>query len=288
MLTTLIRTSWGAVVLAGLAAAVPSAAFADGFGNVDCRRNPHSARCTISVGTPGRPAGNGTGGGRGNGSGSGSDASGPSPCHYVAVQGQGPPPAGRGPGGGWYMRVCTFTGGALGDRPVWLDDPPAPVDPAVLARHAVSQLRLPAPGIRTNPSTAHDVLMQVPVWLWVAPATWGPRSSTAAVPGMSITATATPTTVRWQLGDGSTVTCTGAGTPWRSGTDPKAASPTCGHVYRRSSAGAPRQAFTLRATVAWSVSWVGGGRNGVLPAMTTTSQTRVRVAKSEAINGGTP
>jgi hypothetical protein len=103
---------------------------------------------------------------------------------------------------------------------------------------------------------------------------------------MSITATAKPTKVRWEMGDGETVTCSSGGTPWRSGAAPKAASPTCGHVYRRSSAGASGQAFTLRATVTWAVSWVGGGTSGTVPAMTTTSQAAVRVTESQAINGG--
>lgn len=286
MLTKLTRTLVLVVVLGGLAVALPSAALADGFGNVDCSRSPSSPGCDISVGTPGRPGGPGNGNGNGGGAGDGSGGGEESPCHYVAVEGNRPPPPGKGPNGGWYTRVCTFDGGALGDRAVWLDDPPAPLDPAVLARQAVSQLELPVPGIRTNPSTAHDVLVQVPVWLWVDPATWGPQSATASVPGMSITATATPTKVRWEMGDGTAVTCTGAGTPWRRGVDPKAASPTCGHVYRRSSAGAAGQAFTLRATVTWSVSWVGGGTAGTVPDMATTSQAAVRVAESQAINGG--
>ena len=42
----------------------------------------------------------------------------------------------------------------------------------------------------------------------------------------------------------------------------------------------------LRATVTWSVSWVGGGTAGTVPDMATTSQVAVRVAESQAINGG--
>ena len=68
--------------------------------------------------------------------------------------------------------------------------------------------------------------------------------------------------------------------------DPKAASPDCGHVYRQSSASAAGARFSLRATVTWTVSWQGGGSSGTLPALTTTDALSVRVAESQAINGG--
>jgi hypothetical protein len=44
-------------------------------------------------------------------------------------------------------------------------------------------------------------------------------------------------------GDGSTVTCQGAGTPYTSADNPAAASPDCGHTYTSSSAEQPGGAF---------------------------------------------
>lgn len=247
---------------------------------VDCSAHPQPPGCTVTVGTPERP------GGDSDNSDGGSGAGGDDGCRWVEVD--RPPPAGADPdSGGWYMEVCGTDTSALGSPPQWIVNPPEPVDPAVLARQASADLALPSPEIRANPDPGHDLLVQVPIWLWVDPSTWGARSATASVPGVSVTATARPTQVRWDMGDGATVTCTGPGTPWRAGTDPSAASPDCGHVYRTSSAGASGAAFAVRATVTWTVSWVGGGTDGTLPALTTTSTLTVRVAVSQAINGST-
>jgi hypothetical protein len=183
------------------------------------------------------------------------------------------------------MQVCDSGGPVLVSSARWL--PAGQVaDPQALAQAAVSRLRLPMPLIRRNPDAAAGVLAQVPVWLWVDPSTWGPRSATASVPGMSVTATATPVRVVWGPGDGTPdVVCAGPGTPWRPGTDPRAAS-ACGHTYRSSSAGAAGGAFPLRATVTWSVSWAGGGQSGTVPPLTTTAVVRLPVAESQAVVGG--
>lgn len=270
-----------------MAAALPTAPAqaGDGVGGVDCTQFPDTAGCDVSAGTPGGPGGSGNtgGGGSGDGSGGGGDDG---ACRYERLEPQAPPPAGAGPGG-WYVQVvCSRDGMAWQSEPLWLDAGQAG-DPWALAREAVSRLRLPAPAIRANPDPAADLLVRVPVWLWVDASTWGPRSATASVPGMSVTATATPVRVTWSYGDGSPDrTCAGPGTPWRSGTDPRAASPTCGHTYLSTSAGAPGNSFVLRATVSWSVSWSGGGQSGTVPGLTTMSAVPVRVAQSQAINGG--
>ncbi|WP_245778108.1 hypothetical protein [Lentzea xinjiangensis] len=103
---------------------------------------------------------------------------------------------------------------------------------------------------------------------------------------MSVTAVAKPTSVIWTMGDGSTVTCAGAGTPYKAGTDPKAPSPDCGHVYRRSSASQPGLAYSVTATVYWTVTWSGAGQGGTFPDMTTTGTATFRVAESQALNNG--
>ncbi len=89
------------------------------------------------------------------------------------------------------------------------------------------------------------------------------------------------------MGDGSTVACSGPGTPYQAATDPKASSPDCGHVYLRSSAREPGQAFAVSATVQWTVSWSGAGQSGTFPNLTTTSATTFRVAESHALNNAT-
>ncbi|WP_116051838.1 hypothetical protein [Amycolatopsis palatopharyngis] len=190
--------------------------------------------------------------------------------------------------GSWYIWKCTSEGvaDALYRPPVWMPDGEEPgagtlPSPAELAQVAREQLQLPTPTISTSPSG--DQLVNLPTWLWLSNG-WDPTSATASVPGVSVTATATRNSVTWSMGDGSTVTCTGAGTPHKGGIDPKASSPDCGHVYRSSSASEPGQTFAVTATVHWTVTWSGAGQSGTFPDMTTTGNASLRVAESQALN----
>jgi hypothetical protein len=200
------------------------------------------------------------------------------------------PVAAPGRSGAWYVWKCSGPGtaDAVYRPPVWIPAGQQPgavalPSPAELAAVAHRQLRLPTPAIAANP--VGDQLVNLATWLWLSSG-WGPVSATASVPGVSVTAVATPRSVVWSMGDGSTVTCTGAGTPFRPGTDPKAASPDCGHTYRVSSAGQPREAFRVAATVHWSVTWSGAGQSGTFPDMTTTGEAAFRVAEAQALNTG--
>lgn len=160
--------------------------------------------------------------------------------------------------------------------------PPAPPpSPQEVAQVAVSQLRLPSPAIGTSPGG--EQIVNVPTWLWIDPASWAPVSATAAVPGVSVTATATPQRVTWTMGDGSTVECAGPGTPYSSRFAPDSASPDCGHTYKRSSASQPGAAFPLEARISWTVTWAGAGQTGVVPGMQTIGQITTRVAEIQAV-----
>ena len=189
--------------------------------------------------------------------------------------------------GAWYLVSCTsstFSGTAGGI--VWVpagSAAPLPA-PEVLAQQAVNQLSLPGPRVVTSPPPDRMQLVNVPTWLWLDQGAWASVSATASVPGESVTATASPMSVTWVLGDGSTVECAGPGTSYVAGGDPAAASPDCGHTYSRSSAGEPGGVFVVSATVSWGVSWTGGGQSGTLPALTTTSSVQLRVGESQAIN----
>jgi hypothetical protein len=293
MLTTLRRlvvVCAAVTVLIGLARAPAWAGFGD---PVNCEEHPTNPECQVDVGTPG-----GSGGGSGPG------------CHN---------PSGQAvpcyiPGKGWYDGDWCWwqpaTGDLLADLISRLGEPRPPEawftatcgDPItgdwspttmyalmdantgveVLAAQAVRSLVLPAPAIRLNPSPPAAQLVFVPTWLWLDGSSWGARSATASVPGLSVTATATPVSVAWSTGDNTTVTCQGAGTPW-SGGDPMAESPDCGHTYtRHSGAGV----FTVRATITWNVTWVGGGTSGTEPALTSTATADIRVAQSPTVITG--
>jgi hypothetical protein len=272
------------------------------WGNVDCGQNPYPG-CQLGAGSHSTRSGSRSGGHTGTqtGAGGSSGRSGPDPFScvddlvpYAPAHGALRPPAGqKASEGGWYVSVCAgdragTPGGGVYYPPVWVVNGPNPrpaVTPAELARSAYNKLPLTAPTIVLSP--AGQQLVNLPTWLAITG--WGVKTATAGVPktavtpGVSVTATATPTSVVWSTGDGATVTCGGPGTVFGPGDDPAAASPTCGHTYRVSSAGQPGAAFTLTATVHWSVTWSGAGRAGTFPDLTTTATARVPVAESEAL-----
>ncbi len=218
-----------------------------------------------------------------------SKSSGSAPvCAYVPAGGI--TTAADGSRGQWYRLDCGkgFDQGMLGGPalPLWAPaGQPAPaLSPVVVARQAESQLVLPSPQVSFSP--AGFQVVRVPTWMWIAPVQWDPVRATAQVPGVSVTATATPTSVQWDLGDGTQVTCAGPGTPWRPGDNPAAASPDCGHVFLRPSADQPGGAYAVTARVHWRVDWAGGGQQGVFPDLSSTTTSQVRVDEVHSLVTG--
>jgi hypothetical protein len=301
------RFAFGLVAASAVVVGATSSAWADdATSSVKCQQSS-APGCTVTVGSgaasPESPADAMPQPGVANGGTCSNFRGDPAPCSdpvwgvmgsngcYWKVDTDYNPPASveqhAGEAGSWYLVSCTagtFAGTAGGI--VWVpagSAAPLPA-PEVLARQAVNQLSLPGPRVVTSPSPDRLQLVNVPTWLWLDQAAWAPVSATASVPGESVTATASPTLVTWSLGDGSTVVCSGPGTPYEVGGDPAAPSPDCGHTYARSSAGESSGAFVVSATVSWRVSWAGGGQSGTLPALTTTSSVQLRVGESQAIN----
>jgi hypothetical protein len=285
-------------VLASAFMSAPALA-GDGTGKVTCGKSDPRPACNVTAGTPQQPS-TGEGGGKGN-QGGGGDGKCRNPqgavipcekdggrvgaggCYYKAVQATpteldmlGGQPEGEG---GWYVRDCGTGAGYEG--PFWIAGAAPVVSPEVLGRQAAAKLQLPEVTIRMNPPG--DQLVNLPIWLALDPASWSPQSATASVPGVSVTATARPVKVAWSMGDGTTRTCEGPGTAWTRDADPKAASPDCGHVYRRSSAGAAGGAYSVSATVTWEVTWAGAGQSGTVPGLETTGQVQARVQESQAV-----
>jgi hypothetical protein len=290
-----VRFLFAIVFTASALVAAPAVAFAgDGTGQVQCDPANPQPGCTVEVGTPGTMGG--SSGGHTAAGGVCHDPTGavipchtrdgdvgPDGCYYrLATAADGIDPTAPGPNGGpgaWYVQTCTEAN-LSSQSVVFLQTAPV-VTPQVLAAQARSMLRLPPVVVMLNP--AGEQLVGLPTWLSVAAGSWTPQSATATVPGVSVTATAMPVRAVWQMGDGSTVTCAGPGTPWRPGLDPAAASPDCGYRYPRSSADEPGAAFTVTVTITWIVSWAGAGAAGTVAGLTTVAALPVRVAESQGV-----
>jgi hypothetical protein len=130
------------------------------------------------------------------------------------------------------------------------------VDPVTLAYQAVAAMQLQPPVVRSVPGLGQVGLVNMPVWLWVEKSenTWGPITRQASVPGLTVTATAKVKALDWSMGDGKTVRCEGAGTPYSKSFGIKA-SPDCGHQYRKSSREQVDCRYKVGATARWDITW---------------------------------
>ncbi|GAA3017483.1 ATP/GTP-binding protein [Streptomyces fulvorobeus] len=136
------------------------------------------------------------------------------------------------------------------------DGPAAPtIDPELVARRAAASMRLEGPQV-ASPRAAGTYVVGMPMWMWATPSstTFGPASASATAGGVTVTATAKVTSVRWAMGDGTTVTCRGPGTPYAKSRG-KAMSPDCGHLYERPSSEQPEGRYQGTATATWTITW---------------------------------
>jgi hypothetical protein len=77
-----------------------------------------------------------------------------------------------------------------------------------------------------SPPTIGYVIIET----WLATVDPGPLTATAAIPGLSVTATATVTSTTWSTGDGvGDIVCDGVGVAWTPSAGDAAA--PCGHTY---------------------------------------------------------
>lgn len=242
---------------------------------------------TVEAGTinSAPPSGIGAGNDSG-GSSSGGSVSDPAyECTYTAASAQIQQFLGIGGAtpGEWVVYACPGTAVA-GDLPLqWVPiaqaQAQAPVNPAALAEQAVSKLGLASPTIEMAPPDGAEQLVGVSTWLWIEPAAWHSMSATASAGTVSATATATPSKVVWNMGDGNQITCDGPGTPYVA-SDPTAAT-NCSYTWAQ--AGSYQVAVTLYWSVTWTAAGAPGGGNLGLQAGPAT-QVPVTVTESQAIN----
>jgi len=173
---------------------------------------------------------------------------------------------------------------------VWLGGAPTEtISPQEAARAVIARMDLRAADIGIVPEDTPGAIGAVgaPVYMWTTPgpATFGPQILTASAGGVSITATAKVDKVVWDMGDGTSVTCTTPGTVYqdRFGFD---MSPDCGHRYTETSAGKPGNAYPITATSFWVIDWTGPGGSSGQVTMNLVSGTSIVVGELQALVTG--
>jgi hypothetical protein len=155
---------------------------------------------------------------------------------------------------------------------------------ADLAYEASRELPLPNPRPAMSPAIGADQLVGLSTWLWLEPGSWATLDATASVPGLSATATATPTRVRWDMGDGTVVACDGPGVAYDPTRDDEAQSTDCKHTYQHVSAGEPSGAYAATVAVDWAITWSAtNGQGGTLPGTSRGTSFPVPVAERQAV-----
>lgn len=214
-------------------------------------------------------------------------------CTYTRLDPQPPPENAywkghdRSEKGAVYGVHCP---GQQGARTVWIADGQAPdaapvIDPEALARRAAASMRLTGPAV-ASPRAAGTYVVGMPMWMWANPSpnTTGPILASATAGGVTVTATAKVSTVRWAMGDGTTVTCNGPGTPYTPDRG-KAMSPDCGHRYQRTAHDKPGEKYRGTATATWTITWTAPALgDGGQFAETRATEWTARVGEVQVVN----
>ena len=173
----------------------------------------------------------------------------------------------------------------------WSPDPPpnsgAGPTPREVAQIAVERMSLRAIDIGITPEAREGSIgiVGMPVWMWAAnpgSSTVGPITASASAGGITVTATAEIHRITWDMGDGTVVRCTTAGTPYQA-VFGMATSPDCGHVYERSSSRENGSRYTVTATSNWVITWAGAGQTGTIRLDGLTRSVAIAVGEAQVL-----
>src|SRR5437879_3124568 len=136
--------------------------------------------------------------------------------------------------GGRYLLTCLLDGEVVRTESIIYDPAKFVVDPAMLAQYAERSLPLLYPAPATAPPRDAMQLVGLATWLWIDPQDYREVSATVAIANLSVTATAHPSRVVWDPGDGSApLVCDGPGTPYRAGVPDDDQHTDCRHAFVR-------------------------------------------------------
>ena len=149
--------------------------------------------------------------------------------------------------------------------------PPPQKTPTELAQEAIASITATSgkvgagPNVKESGLTKMDAPVGYPVWLWVEENP-GTISDSATDGDLTVSLSASISSVTYSMGDGTTKVCDGLGTKWSTSVTPASKSPTCGYIYQEMGR------YTITATSTWEGTWSGGGESGTFEL--TSSATR--------------
>lgn len=185
--------------------------------------------------------------------------------------------------GEWYRYVCYIEG-----RPVFPASPAGAswrrfeaVTPENVALLAIDRMLagIPTQWVHTSPDAAGAngafPLVGMDTWFWIDASSLDTVTAQAGVPGIiSVVATARPSGVTYDFGDGASLECD-EGVPWSPG-----ATSECTHAYQAAGG------YTVTSSIGWSGTYSvnGGPATPIGSSIVRQSTLAITVEEAQAIN----
>lgn len=170
------------------------------------------------------------------------------------------------------------------------DPPPTPAE---LAEQAAASFHLPLPSGHRSPSENKNIggypFTYINLWTyyWTDPDTWKSLTATARAGGNYATVTATPVSLTFDPGDGSSSgSCAGPGRAWQESDGNNAPSDgACGFQYSHITGPGYDHPVTSTQTIVWRLTWTGSNNtNGTLTQKTTSTNGPLNVLQIQTVN----
>lgn len=163
-----------------------------------------------------------------------------------------------------------------------------PPDPEALARRALDQLKLTVPKVHLSPTPPAKTYVGLETWLWMPQSQWSTLTKSVTAGSTTVTVTAEPRRVRWDMGAGSTV-CYDAGRAWVVKQMSATATTSCQYTYKKVSDFQPDGKFQVSATIIFRARWncsgtclAPDGSLGDVDGLTGTST--IQVGERQSVN----
>lgn len=215
---------------------------------------------------------------------------GPHWCYAEPQSPQGPPPRGHeNENGQWWTCQTGASGTAVSYAVWWVAGGPAPVDGAAVARQLVVTIPFELADAKIAPPPTYHTYISYKNWLWIESGQWHTVTASRSVRGATVTLTATPSYVEWDMGNGDTQSCVGPGREWVKGM-PENAPTNCSYSYDEMED--PKgDTWTVSAQISYTLAWTctgncGGATSGDLGSQLATAgdSTTITVYQRQTVN----
>lgn len=142
----------------------------------------------------------------------------------------------------------------------YVPDSEAVINPGQVAQQLVEQAPFETANASIAPPPDYHTYISYKNWLWIPDDQWHDVSVSLTVAGATVTLTAAPTHVNWNMGNGESMSCVGAGRRWVTGM-PENAVTNCSYTYG-SMEDPEGDKWTVSARIVYAVTWTCSGRCG--------------------------